>query len=232
MIPHPPSLPESGPGSGNHPEARVRGAAELLQTLWGEELPPSPEPWRTALLDALAADDAAGTSRGVVVQGDGLTLTALSALVRAAGREAPALPPALLQRARDVPSVHVVPTTATTTEADGTPCESLGLWEFDFATGTVMFDEACGRLLGEGPVAVGDRPLTAALTTSIHPDDQERVGVAMAAAAASREYEVVFRTRQPDGSWLSLRSRGSVVGPGPARLLGVLVRDTACLTAV
>ena len=99
MSTHPAPLP------GHGPEARVREAVALLQTLWGDGLPPAREPWRTAVLDAVSADDAGGARRGLVVQADGLTHAALAALVRAAGREAPDLPPALLRLLQDVPAV-------------------------------------------------------------------------------------------------------------------------------
>jgi len=218
---HPTSLPE------RDPEVRVRETVALLQTLWGEELPPAPHPWRTALLDVVVADDDHGTRDGLVVQGDGLTHIALAALVRAAGPGAPALPSRLALLLQDVPT-----TNGHQAEAPAADCwaADVGLWTYDFVSGTVMFDETCGQLLGEGSVAIGDRPLTEALTTTIHPDDQERVAAALRSAEASRPgYDVGFRTRQPDGSWMRLRGRGRVITAGArgARLVGVLSRETA-----
>jgi PAS domain-containing protein len=212
---HPTSLPE------RDPEVRVRETVDLLRALWGEELPPAPQPWRTALLDAVVADDEHGTRRGLVVQGDGLTHIALAALVRSAGPGAPALPPGLARLLRDVPTVtsRPEPDPALRVPTD------VGLWTYDLPSRTVMFDEACGLLLGEGSVAIGDRPVSEALTTTIHPDDQERVAEALDAADASRPgYDVGFRTHQPDGSWLALRGRGRVIAAGSQgpRLVGVL----------
>jgi len=218
---HPTSLPE------RDPELRVRETVELLQTLWGEELPPAPEPWRTALLDAVVADDDHGARQGLVVQGDGLTHIALAALVRAAGPDAPALPLGLARLLRDVPTV----TSRPAAEPAATGCGSdVGLWTYDLTTRTVMFDETCGQLLGEGSVAIGDRPFGEAVSTTIHPDDQERVAEALRAADAARPaYDVGFRTRQPDGSWVALRGRGRVIAAGTQgpRLVGVLSREPA-----
>jgi len=218
---HPTSLPE------RDPEVRVRETVDLLRTLWGEELPPAPDAWHTALLDAVAADDAHGTRLGLVVQGDGLTHVALSALVRSAGRGRVPLPPGLARLVQDVPTV---------TSHDPAPSARLstevGLWTYDLATQTVMFDEVCGLLLGEGSVAIGDRSFAEALTTTIHPDDRERVADALRFADAARPgYDVGFRTRQPDGSWRALRGRGRVIAAGAQgpRLVGLLTLETADL---
>jgi PAS domain-containing protein len=206
------------------PEARVSDAVELLQSLWGEELPPAPDAWRTVASDAVAVDDERGTRQGLVVQGDGLRHVTLAALVRAAGPRAPVLPLRLARLLQDVPSVASV---AADSVAEAR-CEDVGLWTYDFASRTVMFDEACGVLLGEGSVAIGDRSLTAALTTTIHPDDRERVAEALLSAdAPGLGYDVAFRSRHPDGSWVSLRGRGRVISPGAqgARLVGALSRE-------
>lgn len=63
--------------------ARARHVRDLLLELWGDELPPSPDPQLTVLTDALALDDERGRRRRIITQGEGLTLEVLHQLLRA-----------------------------------------------------------------------------------------------------------------------------------------------------
>lgn len=62
--------------------ARARHVRDLLLELWGDELPPTPDPELTVLTDALALDDR-GRRHGVLTQRDGLTIEVLHQLLRA-----------------------------------------------------------------------------------------------------------------------------------------------------
>lgn len=66
-------------------DVRALRAREMLSGLYGDELPVGDDPLLTALVDAIATDDAGGTHEGFVVQGDGLTRAALAELLAAAG---------------------------------------------------------------------------------------------------------------------------------------------------
>ena len=66
------------------PPGRVASVHEALFLLWGDEMPPGRDPLRTLLADGTAIDDAGGRRAGLVVRGDGLTLTVLQRLVDAA----------------------------------------------------------------------------------------------------------------------------------------------------
>ncbi|MFB9376644.1 hypothetical protein ACFFKU_04475 [Kineococcus gynurae] len=60
-----------------------------LEALWGDELPPTADPVRDVLADAIAVDDQAGREGDLVVQGDQLSLTVLVTLLHRAGSSPP-----------------------------------------------------------------------------------------------------------------------------------------------
>lgn len=64
-------------------QRRAEAVRAAVREIWGDELPPSQDPELTALIDALSTDDDLGRRRGLVVQADGLTVTALRALLDA-----------------------------------------------------------------------------------------------------------------------------------------------------
>ena len=81
-----------------HRAARV---VDVLEVIWGDELPPSPDPVQTVMTDAVHSDDEQGRDDGLVVQGDALTLDVLQQLLRAGGsvqERLLLLPPDLAQR--------------------------------------------------------------------------------------------------------------------------------------
>lgn len=82
----------------DHPPDRVDAVRSALVRLWGNDLPPGSDPLRTLVLDGTAVDDENGRRGGLVVQGDGLSLTALRQLVASTTDSARALEvlPALL----------------------------------------------------------------------------------------------------------------------------------------
>lgn len=81
--------------------ARAAHTADGLRLLWGDDLPPGPDPVQTAVVDAVQLDDDRGRTRDLVVQGDGLTLDVLHQLLQARGAlqdRLLLLPPDLAQR--------------------------------------------------------------------------------------------------------------------------------------
>ncbi|GAB3469236.1 PAS domain-containing protein [Kineococcus endophyticus] len=75
---------------------RAERVMHLLQQLWGDDLPPGPEPELTVLIDAVAGDDHMGAQDGYVVQSDRLSYDALAVLLRRS--TAPALTAGTLPR--------------------------------------------------------------------------------------------------------------------------------------
>ncbi|HVU32497.1 MAG TPA: ATP-binding protein [Opitutaceae bacterium] len=87
----------------------------------------------------------------------------------------------------------------------------LGLWDWNIATGSVVYNRHCAELLHRK-----DRPLAttpAAWNETIHPADRQRVESALQAhlRADSPLYEAEYRVRTDDGRWRWVHSRGSVV---------------------
>ncbi|MEZ0493972.1 hypothetical protein AB2L28_17185 [Kineococcus sp. TBRC 1896] len=71
------------------PASRALWIRGLLGDLWGDELPPSADPWLTLVQDALALDDEAGRERGCVVYADALHLDVLADVLAEALRAHP-----------------------------------------------------------------------------------------------------------------------------------------------
>jgi hypothetical protein len=61
----------------------------FLGDVWGDELPPSPDPWLTLTQDALAADDQEGRAHGFLVYADAVHLDVLIEVVSQALRSHP-----------------------------------------------------------------------------------------------------------------------------------------------
>jgi len=61
---------------------RAERVIEVLQQLWGDELPPGPNSTLTAVTDAVGVDDELGAADHLVGQADGLTYELLAALWR------------------------------------------------------------------------------------------------------------------------------------------------------
>jgi PAS domain S-box-containing protein len=106
---------------------------------------------------------------------------------------------------------------------------SVGIWEFDLPTGTVLWDERCAAIFGlDGAVEVPS--MADLLTRYVHPDDHATVAEAMAAAIAERgEYLVEIRVLRADGDvrWIVSRGRvGADAGGEPVRVLGTAVDVT------
>lgn len=65
----------------HHPTRRVEAVREALVRLWGDDMPPGTDPLRTVATDGTVVDDEHGRRSDLVVQGDGLSISALRHLV-------------------------------------------------------------------------------------------------------------------------------------------------------
>jgi hypothetical protein len=132
----------------HHLRARAEQILVLLQDLWGDSPPPSPDPQLAILIDAVAGDDEYGRAAHVVVHGDGLTYQHLIQALMDPGPRSVALaklPPPLVRRlAASGVGANVSPGMA------ALPDERCGAWELNGATGIVSFDATCARLMGAG----------------------------------------------------------------------------------
>ncbi len=100
----------------------------------------------------------------------------------------------------------------------------LGIWEYDHRADRIQFSEALKELLG------GDFPGPEGATMAewfvrIHPEDQERVGLAVRDAVdGNLPFQVEYRFRRADGHWQWVRARGAVMerdaAGNPLRSLG------------
>ena len=200
---------------------------KLLQDMWGEEMPATPDPAFTILLDAVALDDEAGRGRWLVVQGDGLSYELLAQVTN--------LLPATTRRQLPQPlrqhlELYLPPASSSPSEPSALPQLSqppllnpaVGTWELDSRTGHIAWDVRCADLLD---VRDSGAPLARQLSEVIHSDDREHVEHALATALATGgDYDAHFRTRLSDGTWAWRHGSGRVVQPpdSGARILGLM----------
>jgi PAS domain S-box-containing protein len=103
----------------------------------------------------------------------------------------------------------------------------LGHWDFDFASGTLVWSQQARQLIGVGPA---ESPSVALLLSRVHPDDRDSVEQQIARSYApdsDHVYHVEFRILTENGAprWLEDQGRVETDGAGrPIRALGV-VRD-------
>jgi hypothetical protein len=62
---------------------RATRVGDLLERLWGQDLPPGDRPFQTVAEDSTLVDDAEGRTSGVVVRGDGIRVADIAAMVEA-----------------------------------------------------------------------------------------------------------------------------------------------------
>jgi PAS domain S-box-containing protein len=100
--------------------------------------------------------------------------------------------------------------------------QGLCVWSCDLDAGHIVWTPMCKSLFGFAP---GDHVTYESLRNSVHPDDRERVDLAVHRAIAERSgYELEFRVIWPDGSlhWVMAKARVSCDKSGrPVRLTGV-----------
>jgi len=195
----------------------------------------------TVLIDALAFDDVAGREDSVVVQGDGLTYSALAELLHRSARPRGdglraegLLPRALLDQI--APHLHRLPQQRTDTPgryqasgAAGDPATFLdarhGTWELELTTRVLTWDLESARLI-DADTGANSAPWDDHVRQTVHPRDQHVVHDALARTCATgAPYNVRFRTRTSDDDWSWCWASGRRLDPPSglgARVVGVL----------
>jgi diguanylate cyclase (GGDEF)-like protein/PAS domain S-box-containing protein len=100
-----------------------------------------------------------------------------------------------------------------------------GIWDWNVAKDKAVFDDRYYTMAGYTP---GDFPGSFdAWQERLHPDDRQQVGAALNTYLSGNQterFDVSFRFRRKDGSYMWIRSRGQVVerdaGGNPKRILG------------
>ena len=214
---------------------RAERVLDTLRLLWGEDPPPGPDPHLTALIDAVAADDAHGAEDRLVCQGDGVDVRTVAALWRhylrttgTGGRTDPspahatgptpvvALPPALLERLQRsglLDETGPVVTSPRPVLATGGPPdidEGVGVWHLDAATGTVVYDALGAQLIGAG--TAGHDRVQNHLETLVHPEDRDAIARDLEhSLRTGQDYRRRFRVVSAEGVVTWLFSHGRVV---------------------
>ena len=100
----------------------------------------------------------------------------------------------------------------------------LGAWDWDIATGEVIFNARWAEMRGFRPDEI--RPHVDSFTAGIHPDDRPRVEKTLTDYFQGRipEYESEFRVRTKSGDWIWILDRGKVFkrdeNNRPCRMVG------------
>jgi PAS domain S-box-containing protein len=105
--------------------------------------------------------------------------------------------------------------------SDFTSLVSVGLWEFDSATGMVWRDMKTRELIGN-PDVPEFTTVDVMIERDVHPSDRETVRLGFAAAIAPEgtgSLRIVHRLQTDDDSqrWIEIRARAVGTGEGPAR---------------
>ena len=103
----------------------------------------------------------------------------------------------------------------------------LGVWNWNIATGELIFSARCKALFGIRP----DEALSyQRYLDALHPDDREKTGLVVKEALDDhKEYDIEYRSLWPDGSlhWLAAKGRGYYDATGKAiRMEGVALDIT------
>ena len=87
----------------------------------------------------------------------------------------------------------------------------LGMWDWDFPTGRVIFNERWAQMLGYRLVEIP--PHISSLESLVHPDDVHRLRVVLSAHLEGRTpfYETEYRLRHKSGTWVWILDRGKVI---------------------
>ncbi len=87
----------------------------------------------------------------------------------------------------------------------------LGMWDWDFPTGRVIFNERWAQMLGYRLVEIP--PHITSLESLVHPDDVHRLRVVLSAHLEGRTpfYETEYRLRHKSGNWVWILDRGKVI---------------------
>ncbi|WP_432562522.1 PAS domain-containing protein [Kineococcus sp. SYSU DK003] len=192
-------------------EHHVRRRAEQVRTdldaLWGEDLPPGPDPRTTALVDSLALDDDHGRRTGLLVQGDAIPFQVLVRLLLTSplGREVLEELPAELRARVDLTAATIDPQAMRTWVATrGLPQTPSGAFAMHLEPRVVDLDERVSGLLGL-PARQHRLPWGESLHR-VHPADRDRVeALTRESFEKQSSLSLRFRVVHDDGSvhWLS-----------------------------
>ncbi|MDB5326899.1 MAG: Multi-sensor Hybrid Histidine Kinase [Phycisphaerales bacterium] len=108
---------------------------------------------------------------------------------------------------------------------------NLGWWHLDPASGDVFFDEGFKSIFGVS----ADRLAYESVIGLMHPDDRERVNIAVLAATRPDDpqpYAIDYRVMHGDGTvrWVQANGRAYYTGEGPARQYTAFVGTIADIT--
>jgi PAS domain-containing protein len=192
-------------------EHHVRRRAEQvrgdLEALWGDDLPPGPDPRTTELVDSLALDDDHGRTAGLLVQGDAVPfhllvrLLATSSVGEAVLAE---LPPELRARVDLAVATVDPPAMAAWAATRGLPQTPSGAFAMHVDPPVVDLDERMSGLLGFA--ARQHRLPWAESMRNVHPADLGLVVDATRQACEKQaSLSMRFRVLHEDGSvlWVS-----------------------------
>lgn len=192
-------------------EHHVRRRAEQvrleLEALWGDDLPPGPDPRTTELVDSLALDDDHGRRAGLLVQGDAIPFPLLVRLLGSSsvGEEVLAELPAELRARIDLAAATVDPqATRAWAAGRGLPQTPSGAFAMHVDPPVVDLDERVSGLLGF-PSRQHRMPWSESMR-NVHPADLEVVADATASAFEKQaSLSMRFRVVHEDGTvrWLS-----------------------------
>lgn len=201
----------------HHVRRRAEQVLAEMRELWGDEMPPGPDPVTTALVDALATDDDRGRRQGLLVQGDAVPFSLLTRLMTTSpvGQEVlHELPPGLRARIDLVvatsqpdiagPESSTARAVAQWSAGRGMPQIPSGAFAMHASPPVVDLDERVSSLMG-WPARQHRLP-SEALFDAVHPEDQQALGEAVRRAFERRGSLVVrYRVVHPDGAeyWLS-----------------------------
>lgn len=191
----------------HHVRRRAEQVRADLEALWGDDLPPGPDPRTTELVDALALDDDHGRSHGLLVQGDAIPFQLLVRLLTTSpvGEAVLAELPATLRARLDLAVATARPLDLESWAASrGLPQTPSGAFAMHLEPPVVDLDERVSGLLG---FSARQHRLTWAETSRhVHPADLGLVQEATRQAFETQgSLSVRFRIVHEDGSvlWLS-----------------------------
>ena len=125
------------------------------------------------------------------------------------------------------------PTRAKSHLAEAQSLARIGSWEWDVASGRVVWSDELYRIYGLAPGAI--EPSYEDFLSRVHPDDRESVDARNRKAFADRRpFDDVKRILRPDGSVFRMRTRGEVVTDdegNSVRMIGVCEDVTDALRA-
>ncbi len=96
---------------------------------------------------------------------------------------------------------------------------SLGSWEFDIRSRSILWSAECSRICGIDPQIA---PTLEAILAQVHPDERARVYEAMEASVATgAEYDVEHRIVRPDGNIRILHAHGEGIRDDSGALVSI-----------